>query len=90
LGDPFDRPTEEPRAQTRYYGDTADALGRAATNLFFVQMFAQQEDPPNRPSVVHEQATAAYPSLGFDDEILLPGDTVPLGWFGNPRLDILV
>ena len=90
LGAPVDRPTEEPRAQTRYYGDSPDALGRAATNLFFVQMFAQEEDPSNRPAVAHEQATAAYPSLGFDDEILLPGDAVPLGWFGNPRLDILV
>ncbi len=90
VGEPLDRPTEEPRSKTQYYRDAPELFSGAATNLFFVQQFAQEEFPSNRPAVVHEQAAAAYPSLDFDDDILLPGEAVPLGWFGNPRLDIVV
>lgn len=90
VGEPPERPVEEPRSKTQYYRDTAELFSGGATNLFFVQRFAQEENPSNRPGVVHGQAAAAYPSLDFDDDILLPGEAVPLGWFGNPRLDILV
>ncbi len=89
-GEPNDHSAEESKAESRYYRDSPEVLGRAATNLFFVQRFAQEENPPSGPSIAHEQATAAYPSLAFDDDILLPGEAVPVGWFGNPRLDILV
>jgi hypothetical protein len=89
-GEPIDHSTEESKAESRYYRDSPEVFGRAATNLFFVQRFAQEEDPASGPAVGHEQATAAYPSLAFDDDILLPGEAVPVGWFGTPRLDILV
>ncbi len=90
LGELTDRLDEETRAEARYQRATAELLGYGATSLFFVQRFAQEEDPDNRPPIAHEIAAAAYPSLPFDDDILLPGEAVPLGWYGAPRLDILV
>jgi len=90
LGEPTDRSREEIRSRAQFQRETAELLGYGATNLFFVQRFAQEEDPDNRPSVAHETAAAAYPSLAFDDDILLPGEAVPVGWYGAPRLDILV
>jgi len=63
---------------------------RIAGDLFFIQRFAQEESPSARPSVAHETAAAAYPSLSFDTEILLPGEAIPLDWIERPRLDILV
>lgn len=89
-GESVDRLTEEAGAEARYYRETPEILGRGASNLFYVQRFAQEEEPDMRPSVAPETAASAYPSLAFDDEILLPGEAVPLGWFGNSRLDILV
>ena len=86
----LDRAAEETRTDSRYYREQPEVFGRATTNLFFVQQFAQEENPPSAPAIAHEQATSAYPSLGFDDDILLPGDAVPQGWFGTPRLDIVV
>lgn len=90
MGEGPDRSTEESQNKTQYYRDAAEVFGHTTTNFFFVQRFAQEEYPAENPAVAHGQATAAYPSLDFDDDILLPGDAVPLGWFGNPRLDILV
>jgi hypothetical protein len=90
LGELTDRLDEETRAEARYQRATAELLGYGATSLFFVQRFAQEEDPDNRPPIAHEIAAAAYPSLPFDDDILLPGEAVPLGWYGAPRLGILV
>ena len=87
---PIDRLGDESRARTRHYRETPELLAHVSTNLFFVQRFAQEEAPSNRPAVAHETAASAYPSLDFDDDILLPGQAVPLGWLGNPRLDILV
>lgn len=90
LGEPIDRTTEETRAEAWSHRETRELLGDRSTNLFFAQRFAQEEFPANRPSVAHEVAASAYPSLTFDDDILLPGEAVPMGWFGTPRLDILV
>jgi len=90
LGEAADRTNEETRAEARYQREAAELLGYGATSLFFVQRFAQEEAPDIRPSVTHETAAAAYPSLAFDDDILLPGEAVPLGWYSTPRLDILV
>ena len=89
-GEPAERFTEEARAEAHFHRQTREILGRGATNLFYVQLYAQEEEPADRPSVAPETAASAYPSLAFDDDILLPGEAVPLGWFGNPRLDILV
>ena len=90
LGESTDRLDEETRSEARFQREAAEQLGFGATSLFFVQRFAQEEDPDIRPAVAHETAAAAYPSLSFDDDILLPGEAVPLGWYGTPRLDILV
>jgi hypothetical protein len=89
-GEAADRSSEDIRAQARYHPESPEVFGGSATSLFFAQRFAQEEDPDNRPPVAHEVAAAAYPSLAFDDDILLPGEAVPVGWFGTPRLDILV
>jgi len=88
-----DRPRDDHKTGAHGHTDSAEVFGRSATSLFFTQLFAQEapeEGPAGRPSVAHETAAAAYPSLRFDDDILLPGETVPLGWLGAPRLDILV
>ncbi len=90
LGDPVDRSGEETKAGARRFPETADILGHGASSLFFAQRYAQEEDPAIRPTVAHESAASAYPSLAFDDDILLPGEAIPLGWYGNLRLDILV
>lgn len=90
LGEPTDRTEEETRAEARYQHETAELLGYGATSLFFAQRYAQEENPDIRPSVTHETAAAAYPSLAFDDDILLPGEAVPLDWYSTSRLDILV
>lgn len=90
LGESIERPNDETRAEARYQRESAEILGFGATSLFFVQRFAQEEDPDFSPSIAPEAAAAAYPSLPFDDDILLPGEAVPLGWYGAPRLDILV
>jgi len=90
LGEPADRSPEQTQAEAQHYFESADLLGRSASSLFFVQRYAQEDDPANRPAVAHEIAASAYPSLAFDDDILLPGQAIPLGWYGNPRLDILV
>ena len=90
LGDPVDRSAEEPKADARRFPETADIFGRGASSLFFAQRYAQEEDPAIRPAVAHESAASAYPSLAFDDDILLPGEAIPVGWLGNPRLDIVV
>lgn len=90
LDEPTGRSNEETVADARYQRETAELLGYGATSLFFAQRFAQEEAPDIRPAVAHETAAAAYPSLAFDDDILLPGEAVPVGWYGTPRLDILV
>jgi len=90
LGEPTERSGEEPRVEARYQREAAELLGYGATSLFFTQRFAQEEVPDFRPSVAHEIGAAAYPSLPFDDDILLPGEAVPLGWYSTSRVDILV
>ncbi len=90
LGEPVERTAEDPRAPVRTPIDARELLGRATTGLFFVQRFAQEEIPAGRPATPYETAAAAYPSLDFDDDILLPGEAVPVGWVSAPRLDILV
>jgi hypothetical protein len=90
LGDRVDRSGDEPKTQDRSYEDTTDVLGRGAANLFMAQYYAQEVAPSDRPAVAPESAAAAYPSLAFDDDILLPGEAIPLGWHSAPRLDIVV
>ncbi|NKB47847.1 MAG: hypothetical protein GKS02_00635 [Alphaproteobacteria bacterium] len=90
LGEPVDRSDEEPKGSARHFAETPDILGQGATSLFFAQLYAQEEDPSAGPVVDHETGASAYPSLAFDDDILLPGEAVPLGWLDRPRLDIVV
>ena len=90
LGEPVDQANEEGKSEARYFSETRDIWGRGATSLFFAQQYAQEEDPAIRPAVAHETGTSAYPSLAFDDDILLPGEAIPLGWLGAQRLDIVV
>lgn len=80
---------QPPRSAHYQFGDPRRPA-RLATDLFFVQRFAQEDSPPQRPAVAHGAAAAAYPSLTFDDDIWLPGEAVPLGWNDRPRLDIVV
>ena len=75
-------------ARTQRNTDTSGILGNRVSNLFFVQRFAQEQFPDNRPAVAPEVAASAYPSLAFDNDILLPGQAVPVDWYGNSRLDI--
>ena len=89
-GEHIDRFTDDESAETRSHRDRPNAIVDGTTSLFFAQRFAQEEYPASQPSVAHETATSAYPSLGFDDDILRPGETVRLGWFGTHLLDILV
>jgi hypothetical protein len=90
LGEPVDQSNEESKGKARQYAETTDILGRGTTSLFFVQRYAQEEDPAIRPAVGPETAASAYPSLAFDHDILLPGEAIPLGWLGAQRLDIVV
>lgn len=90
LGEPVDRSDEEAKGRRPRFAETPDILGHGATSLFTAQRYAQEEDPAVRPAVSHEAGTGAYPSLAFDDDILLPGEAIPLGWHGTPRLDITV
>jgi hypothetical protein len=90
LGEPVDRSDEESKGGSPRFAKTSDLLGQGATSLFFAQRYAQEEDPASRPAVSHELGTGAYPSLAFDDDILLPGEAIPLGWSSAPRLDITV
>lgn len=89
-GEPVERRDDEAAPKARPYRETSEIFEPGTTNLFFAQRFAQEENPANHPSVAHEIGAAAYPSLTFDDDILLPGEAVPLGWLDRPRLDIVV
>ncbi len=88
--DPVERSADEGKTKASAYRDSLDVVSQGTTNLFFVQRYAQEEVPLSRPSVAHETAASAYPSLDFEDDILLPGEAVPLGWSSAPRLDIIV
>lgn len=89
-GEVSDRSRGNTGTEAHGYREGVEVSGRSVTSLFFAQLFAQQENPGSRPPVAHEAGAAAYPSLSFDDDILLPGEAVPFGWSGAPRLDILV
>ena len=90
LGQPVEHSVDERENQSRGYEDTTDILGRGASSLFLAQHYAQEVDPADRPAIGPESAASAYPSLAFDDDILLPGEAIPLGWHSTPRLDIVV
>lgn len=78
--------TDRPRDSHRGY----TAPRKQAVSLFAVQRYAQEEAPERRPRVPHGAGAAAYPSLSFDNDILLPGEAVPLDFAGGPRVDITV
>lgn len=85
-----DQGDAQPRSSTRYpYGDPRRPA-RLATDLFFVQRYAQEDSPPQRPAVAHGVAAAAYPSLSFENDIWLPGEAIPMDRNDRPRLDIVV
>ena len=92
LGETTDPSDAESKSQgeARLSSETAGVVGWGGTSLFFAQFYAQEVDPSDRPAVAPRTAASAYPSLAFDDDILLPGEAIPLGWLGTPRLDIVV
>ena len=57
--------------------------------LFLAQYFAQETANAEGDAVVPAQAAAGYPSLGFDQDILLPGEATAFATDG-PRVNILV
>ena len=57
--------------------------------LFLAQYFAQATASTEGDAVVPAHAAAGYPSLGFDQDILLPGEVSAFATDG-PRVDILV
>ena len=57
--------------------------------LFLAQYIAQGTANAGGDAVVLSQAAARYPSLGFEQDILLPGGATALAADG-PRVDILV
>jgi hypothetical protein len=57
--------------------------------LFLAQYIAQGTANAGGDVVVLSQAAARYPSLGFEQDILLPGGATALAADG-PRVDILV
>lgn len=90
ISEPVDRRPENAAVPHPLGGPAADTVEYGAGSLFFAQQFAQEDVPENGAGVIHERGVAAYPSLDFDGDIFLPGQAVPLGWTGGPRLDILV
>jgi hypothetical protein len=62
---------------------------RGPSPLFLAQYFAQETANAAGDAVNQSQAAARYPSLGFDQDILLPGSADAIASDG-PRVDILV
>lgn len=62
---------------------------RGPSPLFLAQYFAQETAKSGGDAVVPAHATAGYPSLGFDQDILLPGEATAFSTDG-PRINILV
>ena len=81
-------PSEETVAAARHSAKTPGILAPRVADLFLVQHFAQETFPAAHPAVRHEVAVAAYPSMASDNDILLPGQAIPLDWYGNSRLDV--
>jgi hypothetical protein len=71
-------------------GRAATARGQHGPSpLFLAQYFAQETAKTEGDAVVPAHAAAGYPSLGFDQDILLPGEATAFATDG-PRVDILV
>ena len=62
---------------------------RGPSPLFMAQYFAQETARAEGDAVVPSKAATGYTSLGFDQDILLPGSANTVAADG-PRLDILV
>jgi hypothetical protein len=69
---------------------SAPVLLRRGTNAFFItQWIAQEGQSDAQPRTPHAHGAARYPSMSFDDDILLPGETF-VHAEDRPRLDITV
>lgn len=90
LGDSIDQSREDRQFQGRAADETTKLGGRGASSLYLAQYYAQEIDPSDRPEATFASGVSAYPSLAFDDDILLPGEDIPLAWRRTPRLDIVV
>ena len=62
---------------------------RGPSPLFLAQYFAQETANAEGDAVIQSQAATRYPSLDFDQDILLPGSADTVATDG-PRVDILV
>ncbi|MBT4906730.1 MAG: hypothetical protein HOL07_15290 [Rhodospirillaceae bacterium] len=62
---------------------------RGPSPLFLAQYFAQETANAKGDAVIQSQAATRYPSLGFDQDILLPGSADAIAT-DDPRVDILV
>lgn len=60
------------------------------TAAYFAQHLSQEALPDERPAVDHGTGASRYPSLTFDSDIILPGETLPSTSALRQRVDIVV
>lgn len=85
---PPDRSTGGLRG-TRTTGSNEDATWWPSS-AFFTQHLSQEALPDDAPMLDHAGGASKYPSLGFDTDIFLPGETIRASAAATRRLDITV
>lgn len=78
-----------PQSDRRHF-DARDERQGWPTSAYYAQHLSQEAFPDNSPSLDPAAAAAKYPSLGYNIDIFLPGETI-VARTGNTRhIDITV
>jgi hypothetical protein len=67
-----------------------DQAARWPSSAFFAQHLSQETLPDDAPTLGHAAGAAKYPSLDFDTDIFLPGESLAVAGAPVRRVDITV